>query len=56
MRVKDFRTIPGRHFGIRLLLADPPFIARERASDCRPAGLPVTGRLTAVRSGQTWPR
>lgn len=48
MLERDFAAIPDLRFDIRLLLADPPFIACELAFDCHPKGmlirLPVNGR------------
>ena len=44
----DFRAIPDLRYEIRLLLADPPWIASRLHFDCTPAGvlfdLPVNGR------------
>ncbi|PZM09187.1 ester cyclase [Rhizobium tubonense] len=48
MLERDFREIPDLHFNIRLLVADPPFIASRLDFDCRPKGkflgLDVNGR------------
>ena len=38
MLEKDFDEIPDLHFHIRLLVADPPFIASRLEFDCTPKG------------------
>jgi len=38
MLENDFRTIPDLHFGIDLLLADPPHVAARLRFDCTPVG------------------
>ncbi|WP_316979815.1 ester cyclase [Shumkonia mesophila] len=44
----DFRAIPDLHFGIELLISDPPRIASRLHFDCTPRGmlfdLPVNGK------------
>ena len=48
MLEKDFREIPDLHFGIQLLICDPPQIAARLKFDCAPQatflGLDVNGR------------
>jgi len=48
MLEQDFRQIPDLHFGIDLLISDPPRIACRLAFDCTPVGqflgLDVNGR------------
>ena len=48
MLERDFDEIPDLHFHIRLLVADPPFIASRLEFDCTPKGeflgLLVNGR------------
>jgi predicted ester cyclase len=39
MLEKDFREIPDLHFTIRLLIADPPYIASRLEFDCAPKGM-----------------
>lgn len=48
MLERDFEEIPDLHFGIDLLVCDPPSVASRLAFHCRPKGeflgLPVNGR------------
>jgi predicted ester cyclase len=48
MLERDFREIPDLHFDIRLLIADPPYIASRLGFDCTPKrkflGLAVDGK------------
>ncbi|NLS02461.1 SnoaL-like domain-containing protein [Rhizobium sp. P32RR-XVIII] len=48
MLERDFEEIPDLHFDVKLLTADPPFIASRLVFDCRPKGaflgLPVNGK------------
>jgi predicted ester cyclase len=48
MLERDFDDIPDLHFNIRLLVADPPYVASRLGFDCTPKGrflgLPVNGR------------
>lgn len=48
MLERDYREIPDLRFNIRLLIAQPPFVASRLAFDCTPVGtflgLPVNGR------------
>ena len=48
MLEQDFRDIPGLHFNIEQLIADPPMIAARLRFNCTPKGtflgLPVNGR------------
>ena len=38
MLEKDFREIPDLHFGIQLLMSDPPYVASRLQFDCTPKG------------------
>lgn len=38
MLERDFHEIPDLHFNIRLLIADPPYVASRLAFDCSPKG------------------
>lgn len=38
MLENDFRAIPDLHFGIDMLLADPPHVAARLRFDCTPVG------------------
>lgn len=48
MLERDFEDIPDLRFDIRLLVAEPPFVASRLAFDCTPKGLflglPVNGK------------
>jgi len=48
MLERDFDDIPDLRFGVRILVADPPYVAARLAFDCTPRraflGLPVNGR------------
>lgn len=48
MLERDFEQIPGLHFSVELLIADPPRVASRLAFDCSPKGrflgLDVDGR------------
>lgn len=48
MLERDFAEIPDLRFNIRLLIADPPYVASRLGFDCSPKGqflgLPVNGK------------